>query len=126
LASPQANQCLRLAPPGRVGNPDSLQPGRAVVSRTANGVIRLSKFSIVATMHPYPRGYAHLPAELQALLLGALAIALIISCSGADHSPELHDARAGKSTRQNGRATTISPGRGAHFSRCVAFSRARL
>jgi signal transduction histidine kinase len=30
LASPPANQCLRLAPPGCLGNPDSLRSGRAV------------------------------------------------------------------------------------------------
>ena len=31
LASPPTNQCFRLAPPGRFGNPDSLRLGRAVV-----------------------------------------------------------------------------------------------
>jgi hypothetical protein len=31
LVNPPANQCLRFAPPTRLGNPDSLRPGRAVV-----------------------------------------------------------------------------------------------
>jgi hypothetical protein len=32
LASPPANQCLRLAPPACLGNPDSLRSGRAVAT----------------------------------------------------------------------------------------------
>ena len=30
MASPPANQCVRLAPPACLGNPDSLRSGRAV------------------------------------------------------------------------------------------------
>ena len=36
--NPPANQCVRLVPSGRFGNPDSLRPGRAVVRRDPIGL----------------------------------------------------------------------------------------
>jgi hypothetical protein len=44
--TPPANQCLRLAPPTHLGNPDSLRPGRAVAQRERPPRAGLSKIRL--------------------------------------------------------------------------------